>query len=221
MRVSVIVPTYNRAKYIGRTIRSLLDQAWVKDNYEIVVINDGSKDQTSAILDVFSDSIKIINLPQNMGLPSAVNVGIKQARGEFVIRVDDDDYLHEDFLKTLCYFLDMNKDFDAVCCDYLVINEKEQIIERKNAEKDPIACGIMFRKDQLIDIGLYDESFLSREEEDLRKRFTKKYKIKRIELPLYRYMKHSENMTLDKERMDFFKKMLEEKHNIKKYENKQ
>ncbi len=221
MRVSVIVPTYNRAKYIGRTIRSLLDQAWVKDNYEIVVINDGSKDQTSAILDVFSDSIKIINLPQNMGLPSAVNVGIKQARGEFVIRVDDDDYLHEDFLKTLCNFLDMNKDFDAVCCDYLVINEKEQIIERKNAEKDPIACGIMFRKDQLIDIGLYDESFLSREEEDLRKRFTKKYKIKRIELPLYRYMKHSENMTLDKERMDFFKKMLEEKHNIKKYENKQ
>lgn len=213
MRVSVIVPTYNRAKYVGRTIRSLLDQDWTKDNYEIVLINDGSKDQTSMVLDVFSDSIKVINLPQNMGLPHALNAGIKQARGEFVVRVDDDDYLHEDFLKTLCNFLEMNKDFDAVCCDYLVIDEKEQVVERKDAEKDPIACGIMFRKDQLIDIGLYDENFLFREEEDLRKRYIKKYKIKRIELPLYRYMMHSENMTLHKEKMDFFKNVLEKKHN--------
>src|SRR3989344_5390646 len=139
MKVSVIVPTYNRAKYIGRTIRSLLDQAWAKDNYEIIVINDGSSDQTPTILNVFSDSIKLINLPQNMGLPYALNAGIKQARSEFVVRVDDDDYLHEDFLKTLYNFLEMNKDFDAVCCDYLVINEREQVTERKNAEKDPIA----------------------------------------------------------------------------------
>ena len=213
MKVSVIIPTYNRAKYIGRTIRSLLDQSWAKDNYEIVVINDGSTDQTQVILDVFSDSVKIINLPQNMGLPHALNIGIKQARGEFVVRVDDDDYLHEDFLKTLCNFLEMNKDFDAVCCDYLLIDDKEQVIERKNSEKDPIACGIMFRKDQLIDIGLYDEKFLCREDEDLRKRYIQKYKIQRIELPLYRYMMHSENMTGYKEKMDFFKKELENKHN--------
>ena len=213
MKVSVIVPTYNRAKYIGRTIRSLLDQAWAKDNYEIIVINDGSSDQTPTILNVFSDSIKLINLPQNMGLPYALNAGIKQARSEFVVRVDDDDYLHEDFLKTLYNFLEMNKDFDAVCCDYLVINEREQVTERKNAEKDPIACGIMFRKDQLIDIGLYNESpfdkkFLYREDEDLRKRFIQKYKIQRIELPLYRYMMHSGNMTTNKEKPNFSKKEL-------------
>jgi glycosyltransferase involved in cell wall biosynthesis len=208
MRVSVIVPTYNRARYIGRTIRSLLNQAWAKDNYEIVVINDGSTDQTLAILDVFSDSIKVIHLPENRGLPYALNAGIKQAQSEFVVRVDDDDYLHEDFLKTLYNFLEMNKDFDAVCCDYLIINEKEQVTERKNAEESPIACGIMFRKDQLIDIGLYNESpfdkkFLYREDEDLRKRFIQKYNIQRIALPLYRYMRHSGNMTSTKEKIDF------------------
>jgi glycosyltransferase involved in cell wall biosynthesis len=213
MQVSVIVPTYNRAKYVGRTIRSLLAQNWEKNNYEIVVINNGSADQTPMVLDVFSDSIKIINLPQNMGLPHALNVGIKQARGEFVVRVDDDDYLHGDFLKTLYNFLEMNKNFDAVCCDYLLIDDREQVIGRKNAEKDPIACGIMFRKDQLIDIGLYDEKFLFREDEDLRKRYTEKYKIQRVELPLYRYMMHSENMTNQKDKMDFFKKELENKHN--------
>ena len=197
MKVSVIVPTYNRAKYIGRTIRSLLDQAWAKDNYEIIVINDGSSDQTPTILNVFSDSIKLINLPQNMGLPYALNAGIKQARSEFVVRVDDDDYLHEDFLKTLYNFLEMNKDFDAVCCDYLVINEREQVTERKNAKH----------------IGLYNESpfdkkFLYREDEDLRKRFIQKYKIQRIELPLYRYMMHSGNMTTNKEKPNFSKKEL-------------
>ncbi len=211
MRVSVIIPTYNRVKYIGRTIRSLLAQAWAKDNYEIVVINDGSTDQTSTVLDVFSDSIKIIHLPQNRGLPYAANAGIKQARGEFVIRVDDDDYLHEDFLKTLCNFLEMNKDFDAVSCDYLVVDEREQVIERKNSQESPIDCGIMFRKDQLIDIGLYNESpfdkkFLYRADEDLRKRFLQKYTIQRVALPLYRYMMHSGNMTKNKEEPDFLKK---------------
>lgn len=212
MKVSVIVPTYNRAKHIGRVIRSLLDQSWARENYEIIVVNDGSKDQTRAILNVFSDLIKIIDLQKNMGLPYACNAGIKQALGEFIVRVDDDDYLHEDFLKTLYNFLEMNKNFDAVCCDYLLIDEREKIIERKNAESHPIACGIMFRKDNLVDIGLYDENFLYREEEDLRARYTKKYNIHRIELPLYRYAIHADNMTNHKDKMDLFKKKFDEKH---------
>ena len=70
------------------------------------MVNDGSTDQTGAILNVFSDSIKIINLPKNMGLPYACNMGIEQALGEFIVRVDDDDYVHEDFLKTLCSNID-------------------------------------------------------------------------------------------------------------------
>ncbi|MCX6723795.1 MAG: glycosyltransferase family A protein [Candidatus Staskawiczbacteria bacterium] len=212
MKVSVIVPTHNREKYIGRAIRSLLDQVWSKQNYEIIVVNDGSSDQTEAILNVFSDSIKVINLPKNTGLPYACNAGIKQALGKFIVRVDDDDYLHEDFLKILYSFIEFNKDFDAVCCDYLLVDEEERVIERRNSEDHPIACGIMFKKDNLVDIGLYDENFLYNEEKDLRARYLKKYNIHRIELPLYRYMMHSGNMTRHKDKMAFFKKALSEKH---------
>lgn len=77
---------------------------------------------------------------------------------------------------------------------------------------DPIACGIMFRVEHVIDIGLYDEDFLSREDEDLRLRFLKKYQIERIKLPLYRYRKHENNMTNDPESMHYFQCLLNQKH---------
>lgn len=77
---------------------------------------------------------------------------------------------------------------------------------------DPIGCGIMFRIEQLIDIGLYDDGFLSHEDKDLRIRFEKKYSIHRVELPLYRYRRHDSNMTNDSELMDERMKSLREKH---------
>ena len=80
---------------------------------------------------------------------------------------------------------------DAVACDYFLVNDTEEVIERKNCLTDPIGCGVMFRKDQLVNIGLYDEDFLRHEERDLRLRFVKEHKIYRLELPLYRYRRHS------------------------------
>ncbi len=216
MKVSVIIPTYNREKYIGRCIRSLLNQNWSKDNYEIVVINDGSNDRTFDILKSFGDAIQIINLSENKGLPYACNKGIVESKGFFIVRVDDDDYVNEEFLKTLYNFLTINKDFDAVSCDYLIVDEKENVLAKKNSEEDPIACGIMFKKDNLISIGLYDENFLSREDEDLRIRYTKKYNIFRIALPLYRYMMHNNNMTNDENKMKNFKAILDNKYNRRK-----
>lgn len=220
MKVSVIIPTYNREKYIGRVLRSLLEQAWPKENYEIIVVNDGSTDHTKSVLASFGRAIRILDLKTNKGLPYACNVGIKNALSRFVVRVDDDDYVHEDFLKTLYNFLAMNEHFDAVCCDYYVVDEKERVIERRNAKKHPIACGIMFRKDNLIDIGLYNEKFLCREDEELRIRYLKKYNIYRIELPLYRYMIHSENLTQDREKMEYYKNILMKYYNENQKDNK-
>ncbi|GAI48087.1 unnamed protein product, partial [marine sediment metagenome] len=99
-------------------------------------------------------------------------------------------------------------------CDYFVVDENENIIERKNAEEEPIACGILFRKDKLIEIGLYDEEFRLREDEDLRLRHLQKYNIYRIPLPLYRYRKHSDSITSDKAKMELYKTKLNSKHNL-------
>ena len=78
--------------------------------------------------------------------------------------------------------------------------------------EDPIACGIIFRTDQIVDIGLYDEDFLLHEEQDLRIRFLAKHTIHRLELPLYRYRRHEKNITNNLEAMNSYMAKLNEKH---------
>ena len=193
--ISVIIPTFNREKYIGRCMRSLLTQSIGTDNFEIIIIDDGSTDDTQKILNAFKEDIKILENKKNLGLPASLNKGIKACTGKYVVRVDSDDYVNKDFLKILHLFIAHNKDFSAAACDYYLVDNDENFVERVNCEEKPIGCGIIFKKKDLISIGLYNEKFLLNEEKELRKRFEKKFSIQRVALPLYRYRKHNENMT--------------------------
>ena len=148
-----------------------------------------------------------------MGLPASLNKGIKKARGQFIVRVDSDDYVHVEFLKILSLHLQLNHSIDAIASDYLLVNNDQDILGQNNCLKNLIGCGVMFRLKHLIDIGLYDESFLLREEEELMIRFKSKYKISRLQLPLYRYRKHENNITNNKEKMKKFKKRLSGQNN--------
>ena len=91
--------------------------------------------------------------------------------------------------------------------------DEVKVIELKNCFNYPIGCGIMFRQSHIVELGLYDEKQLIHEEKDLRTRFLKKYKIKRVQLPLYRYRKHKNNMTNNEELMLHYEKMLLKKKN--------
>ena len=213
MKVSVIVATYNCEKYLGRAIRGLIDQSFPKNDYEILVVDDGSTDNTRRVLDSFGDWIKVISLPEHKGLPSACNVGITKALGRYTIRVDADDYVHEDLLRIEYLYLTLNPEIDAVACDYYKVDENERRIARYNADTDPIGCGIMFKKDNLVAIGLYDENFIILGDDDLRIRYLQSYNIHRIELPLYRYRQHDSNMTGDKKVVQHYRDMLDKKHN--------
>ena len=213
--VSVIIPVFNQEKWISRCLRSIINQTMSRNEYEIIVINDGSTDKSKFALNLFKDEIKLIDSSKNNGLPNALNVGIKASRANHIVRLDADDFVNENFLYLLHEFLDQNKYMDAVACDYLLIDDIEDVLERKNCISDPIGCGIMFKASQLIEIGLYDESFKLQEEKELRIRFEKKYKIHRLELPLYRYRRHNNNITNDVKRMSHHQKKLELKHKIK------
>ena len=105
----------------------------------------------------------------------------------------------------------MNK-YDAVSCDYLVVDSNENIISRENSLEEPIACAIMVYKDKLTQVGLYDSKFRLMEEQDLRNRFTKKFKIVNIEIPLYRYLMHENNATKNLENVNKYKKLLDKKY---------
>ncbi len=216
MKISIIIPAYNSEKYIQRSIRSAIDQNFDKNHYEIIVIDDASADSTLKVIQPFQDSIRIMKHKNNMGLAAARNTGIKSAKGRYIVNLDADDYIHQDLLHIESIFLNLNNNFDAVCCDYYIVDEHEDHLERKNAIENPIACGIMFRMEQLVDVGLYDEQFMAREEEDLRLRFIGKYQIHHIPLPLYRYRKHDDNLTKDKVLMKKYKEKIRKRHSPEK-----
>lgn len=210
--VSVIVPVHNQEKYIGRCLRSLMAQNYPREAFEIIVIDDGSQDRTPYALELFHEEITLVCNQAKMGLPASLNRGIRASSAPFVVRVDSDDYVNSNFLQLLSLFLANNNYMDAVACDYLLVDDREEVLARKNCTEDPIGCGIMFRTEQLIDIGLYDESFLLHEERDLRIRFMQKYNIHRLELPLYRYRRHDANCTNDAVAMAYHMNNLIKKH---------
>lgn len=97
--VSIIMPAYNAEKTISKSIRSVLEQDY--KHIELIVVNDGSKDNTSNICLSFSDSrIKIIN-QNNLGLSEARNTGLKAAEGEYLSFVDSDDWVDNNFISIL------------------------------------------------------------------------------------------------------------------------
>ena len=195
--VSVIVAAHNEERYLGRCLRSLLAQRFERSRYDVIVIDDASTDRTSAVLATFGDSITVLRNETNLGLPASLNRAITSTHSKFIVRVDADDYVNSAFLDVMNMFLADNPQFDAAACDYLLVDDREEIISRCDAMKEPIACGIMFRTEQLIDIGLYDESFLRHEDRDLRLRFLDRYTIHHVPLPMYRYRRHENNITND------------------------
>lgn len=216
LSVSVIVAVFNQDKYIGRCLRSLINQSLPCDSFEIIIIDDGSNDKTPYALSLFEGgfgvNVKILTNKKNLGLPASINRGVKEARGKYVVRVDADDFVNAHFLNFLFWFLETNETADAVACDYLLVDNQERVIDRANCIENPIACGLMFRKRQLLEVGMYDERFLRHEDKDLRIRFEKKYSISRLEIPLYRYRRHENNITNDIEEMEHYMQTLAHKH---------
>ncbi len=103
MKLSIIIPVYNVEKYVEKCIRSCENQNIPKEDYEIIVVNDGSSDGSLAIVEQLAKeypNIKIIS-QENQGLSAARNTGLECARGEYVWFVDSDDWIEENCLKEM------------------------------------------------------------------------------------------------------------------------
>ncbi len=189
--VTVVMAARNEERHIGRALRSLNQQT---EPCEIIVVDDGSDDHTALIAESMGATVL---RRVHTTLPAALNQGIREAKSRYVIRHDGDDYVHTDFIRVLMLFLDLNPEMEAVACDYLTVDENERHLERHDARLEPIACGIMFRRDRLIEVGLYDEDLPMAEEIDLWRRFTARWPIHHVALPLYRYRRHPGSLTVN------------------------
>ena len=195
--VSIIITNYNYGKYVSRCIRSCLSQNMT--NAEVIVVDDVSTDNSIEVLKPFEGQIRLIKNQHNMGVAAAANEALKVSRGQFVIRVDADDFVSADMAYFMKTFLETNHDAFCVSCDYVLVDDYENVIERKYAEKDNISCGIMYRRDLLLQMGGYNSNMRHREEEELRKRLGEYYKIHHLRIPFYRYRMHNTNKTKEPE----------------------
>jgi len=137
-RVSIIIPTYNRCNFLLQAIASILSQ-W-NDDYEIVVIDDGSTDDTREKLHQYIDSETVKYIYQaNSGKPSvARNRGISMAEGEFICFLDSDDYLTADSIQKRVDILEKYKSIALVSSDWIDITEngKETISDKSWVVKE-------------------------------------------------------------------------------------
>lgn len=121
IKVSVIIPTYNRSSYLEEAIISVINQTY--ENLEIIVVDDGSKEKYA---EVICNNYKECNYyyKENGGLSSARNFGIKKSKGEYIAFLDDDDVWKENKLEVQCKILDKYSSIDCVHSSAIVINEK-------------------------------------------------------------------------------------------------
>jgi len=209
MKISVIVRTYNSAKYVKGAIDSILQQTIQPDLYEIVVVDDGSTDNTKDILDLYKGRIRLIE-EKHRGAIRALNVGIREAQGNYVILLDADDMFEPRILEEMLNVFEKEKDIDFVYCDYWekdMETGKQKIISLKNNIFHSVAGGILFRKRIVEENGLYDENLIF-PEYDLLIKLQKKYKGAYISKPLYIYRRHQNSITADKEKVRIGKEQL-------------
>lgn len=133
IKFSIIIPVYNVERYIEQCIDSVLNQTY--KNIEIILVNDGSTDNSGKICDTYSNNIDVKVIHQNnRGLSDARNTGIKNAHGEYIVFLDSDDYWNDiKFLENINNILS-NKEFDLIGFGFSKFFEKNNKIVSRNYE---------------------------------------------------------------------------------------
>jgi glycosyltransferase involved in cell wall biosynthesis len=223
LKVSVIIPTYNRGWILNEAIDSVLAQTF--DAYEVIVVDDGSEDNTAEILKNYSNKIRIIH-QKNKGVSAARNLGIKSSSGRFIALLDSDDlWLPEKLERQISFF---RKNSGAMIC------QTQEIWIRKGKRVNPCKhhkklsgmifepslslclvspSAVMFKRELLETVGFFDESLYACEDYDLWLRVSLKFPVYLIdEALIIKRGGHDDQLSrspmLDKYRIVAIKKLL-------------
>lgn len=199
-QISVLMATRDQAWFLAHAIDSVLSQTLSPHEYELIVVDDGSSDDTAAILASYErENVRVIRV-EHMGLTRACNLGLEAARGRYVVRVDSDDTIAPDMLERELEVLEAaSQDTVAVYSDrYEVFPGNSVLVVTSETNLfDLIACGVMVRTDVIRAIGGFRSLYW--EEYDLFLRLRQRGTFRRIPKPLYSYRKHSAGMTANQE----------------------
>ncbi|WP_051666085.1 glycosyltransferase [Pedobacter sp. R20-19] len=218
--VSVIVPCYNHAKYITRCINSIINQTY--KNIELIVIDDGSSDNSLSILQELNLGNRfLLDSQKNIGLAATINKGIKNyVTGKYLIIIASDDYMKLDRIENQVDFFEKNPSLGFIFSMADIVDENDNVIGRL-PEKDISNCSFdslllncyvpaltaMLKTEVFAIVGLYDEqSYI--EDWDMWLKISAVYEFKYLNVNVANYRLHSTNISGN------YKKMIASKKHI-------
>ena len=225
--VTVYIVNHNYGKYLQQSIDSVLDQSY--KNIQLIIIDNGSKDNSKNILKKLNPSLASIIFQKNKGLIAANNLAIRMSKGSFVMRLDADDWLRKDAIQIMVNEFKKENKLGLVFPNYYETDQFGNIIKqikrhdfKKVTLMDQPAHGActMFKKDLIEKVGFYDEEFNCQDGFDIWLKFIKKYKVQNVNSPLFFYRKHENNLTKNENKILKTRNKILIKSNKKKKFNK-
>lgn len=235
---SVIIPVYNKEKFVEKTLKSVLGQTF--SDFEILIVNDGSTDQSESIISGFDDQRIHYFFKENEGVSVARNFGIQKASSDYLCFLDADDYWHPSFLSTMNEYIQKLPDEKVFACAIEVETNKKtfpaqysisrtgdfeivSFFESSQKEAALWTSGVCIHKEVFKKAGIFDEQLKVSEDTDLWIRIGLSYKVVFIWQILARYVFDEKSISRSRNYIFedvFFKKYAsEEKHHpaLKKY----
>lgn len=215
--VSVVIPSFNHARYVTEAVDSVLAQS--NCSFEVIVVDDGSTDNTREVLESYGDRIRYI-YQENRGLPGARNTGIRAAQGEWVAVLDSDDTWHPQKTERQLAAAAAFPDVDVIGspggddpfpeslptdppCRIMSVQDFLQITPMS-------ASSTMVRRRCFEEVGLFDESLRSAEDRDMWLRLAARVQVLQVMTPCWFYRLHEGQMSRNPQRMyDNFRKVLD------------
>jgi len=209
--VTIIIISYNHNEYINDAIESVYQQSY--DNFELLVIDNDSKDGTAGTLKKLSQKYDFKFIKQrNIGAPRTLNKYIPECRGIYIKSFSGDDYLHKDYLIEMVSFMEDNPFFGMAYCRTIFVNKNKEDISLNNNKRyksgnvfkelifkkyHPPAPSYIFRKDILIELGLFDCRLKYIEDFYILLSISKEYSIGFLDKYLVYQRKHEDNLTFN------------------------
>jgi glycosyltransferase involved in cell wall biosynthesis len=214
-KVSVIIPAYNAGTYLAETVQSVLDQSYT--DFEIIICDDGSTDNTAAIARSFSDQRVKYKHQKNSGVSAARNYGAESASGIYLAFLDADDLFHRENLERKVSLMESNPALSLVFSDCDVIDSTSQPTGEKLIGKDtdifenlllwngtviPGPSSILITRAAFEKSGGFDPEFSTAADQNFFFRVAHKFNCRRIAETLTAYRKHGNNMHMNIELME-------------------
>ncbi|WP_439697630.1 glycosyltransferase family 2 protein [Mucilaginibacter sp. AW1-7] len=208
-QITVLMPAYNAGKYIGDAITSVLEQTFA--DFELLIINDGSTDNTIDVVRSFDDQRIVVIYQDNKGIAGALNNGLKYARAPYIARFDADDICYPERLQLQYDFMVANPEYSVIgsAADYIDMEghflfthkppafDNDEIQQLKYSVCPFIHSCVFYKKDMVISKGGYNEHAYSFEDHFLWVNILKDQKACNLALPLIKVRLNPESITID------------------------